>query len=157
LILFGQNGELSGPNAVPNEVLVRWVSDRLGIKDFGPCVTIGVSHKGQIAAVALYNKYLHPNIEITFVVESPHWASRGAVRTILSYPFAQLGCKRITATINAENRKAERFLLHLGFAKEGYHPDALPDGDAVTFGLLRKNAERWLREKNEQTATSRAA
>ena len=154
MIIFGQNGRLSGPNAVPNEILTQWAGERLGIKDFGPCVTIGILHKGQIAAVALYNKYLHPNIEITFVIGSPHWASPGAVRAILSYPFKALHCKRITATIDARNERAARFLRHLGFVQEGYHPDVFEDGDAATYGLLRKNATRWL---NEQTATSRAA
>lgn len=152
MIVFGQNGEL-GPDAVPNETLVKWISERLRISDFGPCVTIGVLHKGQIAAVALFNKYLHPNIEISFAIGSPHWASRGSVQAIFRYPFVQLGCKRVTATIRADNKRASRFLLHLGFKQEGYHPDVFEDGDAITYGLLRKDC-RWI---NEQATTPDAA
>ena len=98
MLIIGHNGAIAFPDAVPNHVLTKWVSDRLGIADFGPCVTIGVLHKGDIAAVALYNKYLHPNIEVTIVTSSPRWASPGAVRQIIGYPFKQLHCKRITAT-----------------------------------------------------------
>lgn len=128
------------------------------IADFGPCVTIGVVHKGQIAAAALYNKYLHPNIEVTFVVASPHWASPGAVRGIIGYPFKQLNCKRITATTGSRNHRARDFLLRLGFKQEGYHPDVFANDDAVTYGLLRQDAARWIGDKkNEQTTAASAA
>jgi ribosomal protein S18 acetylase RimI-like enzyme len=154
-IVYGQNGELTGPNAVPNALLARWAGDRIGIKDFGNCTTIGVVHKNQIVAVALYNKFLFPNIEVTFVTASPNWASPGAVKTILRYPFQQLNCKRITATTEATNQRARAFLCRLGFKQEGYHPDATPNGDAVTYGLLRKDAARWLAEdKHEQSPSS---
>lgn len=155
MLIYGHNGTVSYPNAVPNAALVQWISDRLGIKDFGPCVTIGVVHDNQIVAVALYNKFLHPNIEVSFAISSPSWASPGAVRAILSYPFIQLHCKRVTATVSSENKKARGFLLRLGFKQEGYHPDALPNGDAVTYGLLRQYAARWI--ENGQTRPANAA
>lgn len=145
MLVYGHNGIAApGGNIVPNGWLVAWVSKRLGISDFGRCVTIGVMHHGDIVAVALYNKYLYPNIEITFVIASPHWASPGAVRGILSYPFKQLHCKRITATIEATNTKARAFVTRLGFKQEGYHPDVFDHGDAVTYGLLRSDARRWM-------------
>ena len=129
-------------------MLAQWAGDRIGIKDFGNCTTIGVAHKGHIVAVALYNKYLHPNIEVTFVTSSPRWASPGAVQTIIRYPFVQLNCKRITATTEATNQRARAFLCRLGFKQEGYHPDVFTNGDAVTYGLLRKDAGRWLAEES---------
>jgi hypothetical protein len=154
-LIFGHNGDITAPDAIPNRILVKWVSDRLGIPDFGNCVTIGVMHKGEIAAVALYNKFLHPNIEVTFVTATPRWASPGAVRVILSFPFNQLGCKRITATTEATNEPARKFLCRLGFKQEGYHPDVFATGDAVTYGLLRKDAARWLaKEKHVETSNA---
>lgn len=129
------------------DTLVRWVTQRLGIKDYGPCRTIGVYHGEQIVAVAIFSEYRPPNIEITFVTSSPRWASPNAVRAILKYPFLQLGCKRITAITEATNQPARAFLCRLGFKQEGIHPDALPTGDAITYGLLRKDAARWIEEK----------
>lgn len=158
MIVFGHVGyHRLPPGAVPNELLARWAGERLGIADFGPCVTIGVVHSGRIVAVALYNKYLHPNIEVTFVTASPRWASPGAVRTILSYPFVQLSCKRVTATTESANHAARRFLERLGFRQEGYHPDALPSGDAVTYGLTRAGAARWLRKSEHHVKAAAAA
>ncbi len=136
----------------PKDELVQWAKEQVGIADFGLCSPIGVTHKGNIVAVAIYNNYRHPNIEITFAISSPHWASRGAVRSILSYPFHQLGCKRITAITEASNMKARRFLEHLGFALEGYHPDVFAAGDGISYGLLRAAAARWIDDDKRECA-----
>jgi len=138
-----------------NRELAAWAADHLGLKDFdfGPCVSIGIVHKGDIVGAVVFNEYRHPNIQITFVTTSPRWASPGAVKTVLSYPFNRLGCKRITAITNAKNQPARAFLCRVGFREEGVHPDALPDGDAVTYGLLRKDAARWLLEEKPRVET----
>lgn len=135
MLLFGYDRELA-----------RWAGERIGIADFGPCVAIGVVHKGEIVAAAIYNQFRWPNIEITFVTSSPRWASPGAIRAILRYPFVQLKCKRVTAVTEATNQPARAFLCHLGFKEEGYHPEALPCGDAVSYGLFAKDAARWIAE-----------
>lgn len=136
-------------------VLAQWAGERLGISDWGPCETIGVLRRGEIAAVAVFNQYRPPNIEISFVVTDPRWATPDAVKAIIGYPFNQLGCKRLTSVTEATNQRARAFLCRLGFRQEGIHPDALPGGDAVTYGLLRKDAARWLAE--EKTCTSACA
>lgn len=130
-----------------DQALAKWAGDRLGMEIAGPNTSIGVVHKGQIVAAAVFNNFRLPNIEVTFVTSSPRWASKGAVRAILRYPFLQLGCKRVTAITEAKNHPAREFLCRLGFKEEGIHPDALPTGDAITHGLLRKDAAMWIAEE----------
>jgi RimJ/RimL family protein N-acetyltransferase len=156
VLVYGGNGSLC-PATLWNDRLKEWASERLGNLDFGPCIAIGVLHKADIVAVAIYNKYLHPNIEITFVTSSPRWQSPGAVRGILSYPFKQLNCNRITATTEATNQRARAFLCRLGFKQEGYHPDVFMTGDAVSYGLLRSDAARWLAEEAHVKSPTRDA
>ena len=127
-----------------DRALAHWAALRLDIPDFGPCAAIGVAHEGDIVAVAVYNQYCHPNIHITFVTSSPRWASPGAVRAIFRYPFVQLRCRRVTALTGAKNEAAKAFLLRLGFKAEGFHPESFPDDDGMSFGLLAKDAARWL-------------
>lgn len=124
--------------------LAQWAALKLGAKGFGPCVAIGVAHRNEIVAVAVYNDYSHPNIHITFVTSSPRWASKGAIRAIFRYPFVQLACKRITAVTEATNQPARAFLCRLGFKEEGRHPDCFDSGEGISYGLLRADAERWL-------------
>jgi RimJ/RimL family protein N-acetyltransferase len=131
-----------------DRAIARWVGDHLGVDDFGPCVAIGVAHKDKLVAGWVYNNYRHPSIEISFVRSSPNWASPGAVRAIFRYPFIQLRCKRLTATVEATNQPVRAFLCRLGFRQEGHHPDALPSGDAVTYGILAREAVRWTAEES---------
>lgn len=137
MILYGQQGAV-------NRYLAGWAGERLGVSDWGPCKTIGVLRDWEVVAVAVFNNWRHPNIEISFVTSSRRWATPEAVCTILAYPFIQLRCKRITSTTEATNQRARAFLCRLGFREEGYHTDALPSGDAVTYGLLARDAARWL-------------
>lgn len=133
----------------PAPLLAHWAGERIGVSDWGPCKCIGVMRRGEIVAVAVYNQWRHPNIEGSFVSTTPRWATPDAVRAMLRYPFVQLGCKRITATTEATNQRMRAFLCRLGFREEGVHPDALPTGDAVTLGLLRKDASRWIEEDRQ--------
>jgi RimJ/RimL family protein N-acetyltransferase len=135
--------------------LARWAGSKLGMHLAEPNTSIGVAHRGKIVAAAVFNNYRPPNIEVTFVTTSPRWASPGAVRAILRYPFIQLGCKRVTAVIEATNQPARAFLCRLGFKLEGTHPDVFQSGAAETYGLLLKDAARWVAE--EHTIEQRAA
>jgi RimJ/RimL family protein N-acetyltransferase len=130
------------------EAVARWVGAQVSplIEDFGPCVSIGVASKdGKLLAGAVYNDWTPPNIQITFAVGDKRWASRAAIACILSYPFVQLGCLRITAVTAVGNDRARAFLTNplIGFKQEGYHPNWFPDSDAVSYGLLRKDCQ-WV-------------
>ncbi|MHB8273074.1 GNAT family N-acetyltransferase [Bradyrhizobium sp.] len=131
-----------------DEALAAWAGQRLGMEIAKPNTSIGVAHRGQIVAVAVFNNFRRPNIEITFVTTSARWASPGAVKAILRYPFLQLGCKRVTAIIEATNQPARAFLCRLGFKLEGVHPDVFVSGAAETYGLLLKDATRWVAEES---------
>jgi RimJ/RimL family protein N-acetyltransferase len=131
-----------------DDALAKWAGDRLGMEIGKPNTSIGVVHRNELVAVAVFNNFRLPNIEITFVTSSPRWASPGAVRAILRYPFVQLRCKRLTAIIEATNQPARAFLCRLGFKLEGIHPDVFASGAAETYGLLRKDAQRWVAEES---------
>jgi RimJ/RimL family protein N-acetyltransferase len=136
MLVYGHDRELS-----------LWVGERLGLG--GPVrgvdpTAVGVARRGHIVAVALFSNFQPPTIEVTFVTTTPRWASREMISGILAYPFVQLGCKRVTAVTEECNGPARAFLERLGFKQEGVHPDAFPSGEGISYGLLRKDAERWL-------------
>lgn len=127
-----------------DEALQKWAADRLNIADFGPCTTIGVIRSGELAAVLVYNNYRWPNIEMSLATATPYWASREVLRGIFRYPFVQLRCKRVTAVAAEENTSVRRFMERLGFVQEGIHIDMLKTGNAVSYGMTRANAARWI-------------
>jgi RimJ/RimL family protein N-acetyltransferase len=126
--------------------LAKWAGDRIGVSDFGPSRAIGIIRNQTLAAAAIFHHYRPPDIEISFVTATKRWATPQAVRAIMRYPFLQLGCKRLTAITKATNQPTRAFLCRLGFHLEGLHPDVFDDDDAVSYGLLRRDAARWLAE-----------
>lgn len=126
--------------------VAAWAGQQLGISDWGPCRAIGVARHDNLVAAAVFHQYRHPAIEISFVTTTRHWATPKTVRGIMRYPFVQLGCRRLTAITEASNETARAFLVRMGFRQEGVHPDAFESGAAISYGLLRADASRWLEE-----------
>jgi len=131
----------------PQKYIADWAGRQLGIKDFGPCAAIGVLRNRELVAAAVFNHFELPDIQITFCTSDKRWATPDVVRGIISYPF-KIGCKRITAVTDDTNQPAKAFLCRMGFRLEGIHVDASPTGgNRLSYGLLRKDAERWLTEE----------
>lgn len=127
--------------------LAHLLGEKLGInRRWERCRSFAVVRNKVLTAIVVYSEYRHPNIEASIWSCTPRWATPPVLRALLQYPFLQLGVSRITATTEDTNQPAREFLCRLGFRHEGTHPDALPTGTAVTYGLLRKDAARWLVE-----------
>jgi RimJ/RimL family protein N-acetyltransferase len=125
--------------------VVEWMRRQLGTAEldpFGPAVAIGVARNSDLIAGIAFYSYRRPNIEVVIVATTPSWCSRRNLAAIFAYPFRQLGCRRLSARVEAGNLRARRFLGGLGFEVEGLCRQALPptpatpSGDAVLFGML---------------------
>lgn len=131
--------------------IADWVAARVprpfDPKNLGPFTTIGVMHPSEDRALAgfIYSRFKGHDVEITGAAVSPLWAQRGVFHALLSYPFEQLGCVRVTMITGKKNRRARRLIKFLGFTEEGTHALAY-DGkdDACSYGLRR---DVWLASK----------
>lgn len=144
---------IEGSNRVliVDDRLLDWIAVRiphLGLEHnwHGRAKAIGIGEGGKIlAAVAISGMDTHNwNAELSIASDTPRWATRGALRKILSYPFDQLGLGRVTAVCLSSNTKAINLNLKLGFKQEGRMRKAAGDDDVIIMGLLREEAERWL-------------
>lgn len=124
-------------------VIADWVSKRVGVRIGGPFTCIGVSRYEILIAGAVFHNWVPPSIEVSFAADDPRWCTRPNIRAILSYPFVQLECARLTAITRARNTRARTFLTKLGFVMEGYHPSTFFDDDAVSYGMLRESC-KWI-------------
>jgi hypothetical protein len=108
------------------------------------CTAMGVMVAGELAAGVVWHSHTGRDVQVAVAAENPRWARRATLRKLFAYPFAQLGCRRITAMTGADNLRTQRFLTGLGFELEGVLRCALPDDlDALVFGLLREHC-RWI-------------
>ena len=138
-LTFGRDAEVA-----------RWVGERIGIDDFGPCAAIGVVDDGAPVAGIVYSGWRdRPGaLEMSIAASSPRWCRRWVLEAAFRYPFEQLGARRVQATIRRGNRTARRFVERLGFRYEGMAREAWPTGeDAALYSMLRREC-RWTGDRH---------
>lgn len=82
------------------------------------------------------------SIELSAAADDHRWLTRPVIGEILSYPFHQLGCQRLTAVTPRKAASARRFLEKFGFRREGLVRLGFGSDDAIITGLLRKEWDR---------------
>ena len=99
----------------------------------------------RIIATVVYTDYQPGiSIEMSIATVDKTWATRHNIKAFFSYPFIDLGVKRVTTLCSANERDIIMFNKRLGFKPEGYHRKAHHDGsDAVSFGMLKEEC-RWI-------------
>jgi len=123
--------------------IARWVGERSKVYDFGPCRAIGVVREGNIVAGVVYSNFRSGNIEATLAADDPRWCSRGVLRGLFRYPFVQLGCRRITCIVAADNPRSLKLCLGLGFALEGRCRQVFGSVDGLICGMLADEC-KWI-------------
>lgn len=129
----------------------EWVASRIphirGSADFGPFRAIGVVNGGAILAGCIYHNWIeqYGHCEVSFAGHG-RWATRGIIRALLSVPFDQYGCRRISCiTPHKGDVMAIDMLPRLGFTREGVLREFFaPKQHAVVFRLMRDEyRKRW--------------
>lgn len=104
-----------------------------------------------IGTIGLNNLYLgSKKAELGYELHPDYWRRQlmqEAIRSVVSYAFAELGLYRIGAVTFPENRSSNRLLEKLGFTREGclrgYLHQRNQSHDAFIYSILRKE---WLDE-----------
>lgn len=134
----------------PDEV-GRWVCERTGGQWYAGCGTaLGFTFDGLPAAGAIYTNYNGSNIFMGFAVDERRVFNRATLWAAFSYPFEQLGARRVTALVDCDNFRSLALCEHLGFAYEATFEDAAPNGDHQLVFRMLKSECRWLRNNRYQ-------
>lgn len=128
-----------------------WVQRLCGAKFAASARAFGVTRGGRLVAGVVFDRWLErdANIEMSAAARGRLWLDRYVIDVVLGYPFRQLGCLRVTASVVPENTRARRILERLGFEKEGLVRNARvsEEGeprDVEIWGLLRETwDQRW--------------
>lgn len=136
-----------------DRVIGQWVAERIPhvahVDALGKFAALAVvDDAGEIVAGCVYHNYVpaYGVCDITFAADTPRWATRQNIATMLGVPFLQYGCQRVTCVTPAANKAAIRFLTGLGFVKEGAHVGAFGHGQtALSFRLLRHNYNQLMK------------
>lgn len=141
-----------GADHIFDENLARWVFGRLGQPDRtlhrGEYYAIGVvaPRKAEVAAGIVYHDYsANGKVQMSFASNDPAWAYPRIIAALLHYPFVQLGCHVLMATVRLKNKRCRRLASALGFTERGIVPNWPEGEDEVIYALRREDAQRlWL-------------
>ena len=118
--------------------LLPWAQERVGVQFRRDAYTIGLEKNGELAAVVVFDSFSEVDANIHIASDgSARWMNKALLLATFNYAFVQLGLRRLTGLVPADNEQALKFDEHLGFVREGYHPHASKTGDIVSLGLLR--------------------
>jgi len=133
-----------------DEYIAKWVSDKIGNQDFGPCRAIGVERDGKLIAGVVYSNYIESPtgkpimVEISMAAIDSRWATRYTLRELFAYPFIQLRVERVQVTTPVESEGVLKINKKLGFIHEGIARKAhFLGGDVHVLSMLR-NECKWL-------------
>lgn len=99
---------------------------------------------GRLLGGVIFTGYTGVSIGLHCAGFDPKWVDRDLLWMAFHYPFVQLNCHKITATIPSGNLKALLFDRKLGFSEEARIKDATPDGDLIILSMRRDEC-RWLK------------
>lgn len=138
-----------------DQAVGAWVVSRIphveDVRTLGPFAAIGVADDEKLMAGCVFHNYApaYGNCEISFAADTARWATRGTIRALLSVPFQQYGCRRVSLVTPHDNERAQRFIRGIGFVREGCARDFFaPKRHAVLFGLLRREFDRLFTRKS---------
>lgn len=136
-------------NPEEHERLCEFVSRRIGQRlnpEMSSAIAI-VTANG--AGAVVYDCHDGVNMHMHVAGEG-YWLTREALAEYFGYPFLRAGCRRVTAVIDAKNRKSRKFCERLGFKREGTVRKAMPNGhNAVIYGMLKEEC-RWLPKQEDK-------
>lgn len=130
------------PRSIPeNDGLKAWIEQRVPeYKSGNYTICVGIEREGKLIAAVAWDNWRQTSVEVTIAADSPRWATRQTIQTLLAYPFLQLKCQRVTSFVRKGNKRARRLNDGLGFKLEGRLRDAGQNLETVLlYGLTRKD------------------
>lgn len=123
-----------------------WVmaqNDAIWLPGQGQCYGVE-DEEGRLIAGVAFDNYNVAAIQIhVAALPGKNWVTKDLLARVFSYPFEQLGVKKLIGLVGSTNADALRFDLALGFRIEATLKDAYPDGDLVLLTMTREQC-RWL-------------
>jgi len=98
----------------------------------------------EFQAVVLWTGYCPTDIEVHVASVSPKWATPKTIRLLCTYPFTELGVRRVSAQVDPDNTRSISLIERMGFKLEGEKRNYNEDGTSKMQYGMTKHECRWL-------------
>lgn len=126
---------------VTDKRVVEFVCQQIGARDNGAFVGIGWEQDGEIVAGWIFDDFNGANIMASYAGKfygQPYFDELH--KAVFSYPFKQLGAKRVTGFV-VDNPKSTRYALSLGGEIEFVMKNAHPKGDMAVLLMTKERCK----------------
>lgn len=125
----------------PAMSVITFVEERIPEAKFrDDAKAIGISRDGELVGGVVFDTFCDHSCRISVASDgSGHWMTKEFVLSVFSYPFVQLGLRRISALVSETNAASLKFVKAFGFTEEGRLREDGDNGeDMLVFGLLAR-------------------
>jgi len=105
---------------------------------------LGLEKDGELVAGVVYEGYNGVNVWMHVAIAPGERLTREYIRYCFHYPFIELGCRRVSGYVEANNEAARRFDEHIGFEQEAVLKGAATDGGDVILYVMRREDCRYV-------------
>lgn len=115
-----------------------------GVKSWlGQHKSLAACEGERILGAVVFDGFTPFDCNVHVAIDDRRCVTRHVLKVIFSYPFVQLGLKRVSAQIPQSNIQSLRLAKHLGFTEEGRKREGMGDEDEIILGMLKSEC-RWL-------------
>lgn len=122
-----------------DDLVGGWVTAHAGGSWFpGRGRAIGLIDNLGIAAGVIFEGFSGTNVYMHVAARADlkkRWLTRKYLWMCFHYPFVQLKCRRVTASVSSANKDCLKFVQALGFVHEATLEGAAKDGDLLVYVL----------------------
>ena len=108
------------------------------------------SGSGELMGGVVYEHYWGNSIAMHSVGLTPRWCSRDMMWMMFHYPFRQIGCGKVIATVRSDNLRALSIDFRAGFKLEATIKDAVAPGVHLMVLTMSVAECRWLKLSPQQ-------
>lgn len=131
---------------VPNAGLEvkEQIQSRVGVAALSNSTNFGFYQDGELIGGVAFYEYRIQDIVFSGYMDKGGVFNKKMLRELYYYPFVQLGCHRVTAYTEVDNREANIFLKRMNFTKEGRIREVSERlKDINVYGMLKREC-KWI-------------
>jgi hypothetical protein len=132
-----------------NPDTLKWVANATEADPRIASAAIGWLRDDEHTCGVFYENFTGSSITATIAVAPGAVIPKEFLRAIFTYPFEQLGCRKILALVAEDNHKSRGMLEKMGFIIEAVVMDYYPDTNLIIYALS-KHLCRFLEKDDGQ-------
>jgi|TARA_R110000824_G_scaffold46077_3_gene132840 hypothetical protein len=128
---------------LPEGATPRWCEDTRGITALDP-------KKGPLG-ICLMDTWTTNSVQIHIWIGNPMIIKRGFLNEIFGFIFGKdSGRKMVMGITPSDNKKALKFIAHVGMKEIHRVPDGFSDGIDAVITLMKKDDCRWIEHEQKR-------